>query len=322
MPSLSELWVLAEAGLGPGLLSYFTRASVRAAAGIAEWPPESSFDDQAVRRWLFRVLDLPPRMRDLLSKTPGITTFVPVTAGAAVEMGFRHPIALEACPVFAPDGLVLFRGRGLLPLEIDRVPVLADVRALSRATLHEQDPHAGRGAQTALSVAAPVRLLPDLAPPTTVSAILVPPAELPLLRRLAYLASAELISTTRFALTDAGAFVLRDAGVEGLPLGVFYRKIHASIYVPSGHRVVPPVPPDVLFESLGAPQNKLVFFRPDGSAWGVPREAFVALETALVEGQRWAPLTPLEMEDAFSTEVPTVWFEPLGIRPLKGLEEA
>jgi hypothetical protein len=322
IPTLDELWVLADAGLGPALLSYFTRGNVDAAAGIAEWPPESSFDDQAVRRWLFRVKDLPKRMRELLSRTPGITSFVPVTAGAAVQVGYRHPIALEACPVFNPEGLVLLRGKGLPPLEIDRVPVLADVRTLQRAQVHEHGPHPGRGATTAPALGAPVRLLPDLAPPGAVAAILVPVEELPLLRRLAYLATAETIATTRFALTDAGAFVLRDGGIEGLPLGAFFRKVHPSIYVPAGHRIVPPVPNEVLFRALGAPQDRLIFFRTDGSAWAVPTQAFVPLESALIQGQRWAPLGAVEIETAFDTEVATVWLEPLGFRPLKGLEEA
>jgi hypothetical protein len=322
VPPLHELWVLADAGLGPALLSYFTRANVNASAGIAEWPPDSSFDDHAVRRWLFKVNDLPARIRPLLSSTPGITTFVPVTAGAAVEVGFRHPIALEACPVFSNEGLVLLRGRGQPPLEIERVPVLADVRTLGRAQLHEQSPAAGRGADTAPALGAPVRLMPDLTPPGTVAAILVPREELPLLRRLAYIATAETIRSTRFALTEVGAFVLSDSGIEGLPLGSFFKRIHSAIFVPSGHRIVPPVPPEVLFQALGAPEDRFVFFRTDGSAWAVPKSAFVPLETALVQGQRWAPLNAMEMENAFETELPTVWLEPLGFRPLKGIGES
>jgi hypothetical protein len=321
VPSLHQLWVLADAGLGPQLLAYFTRNNVNASVGIAEWPPESSFDDQAVRRWLFQVNDLPPRMRALLSSTPGITTFAPVTAGAAVEVGFRHPIALEACPVFDKEGLVLLRGRGQPPLEIARVPVLADVRTLGRAQIHEQEPRMGQGS-AAPALGAPVRLMPDLAPPGTVSAILVPTEELPLLRRLAYLASSDTIRSTRFALTEVGAFVLSDAGIEGMPLGAFFKKVHPAIYVPAGHRIVPPVPPDVLFQALGAPENRLVFFRTDGTAWAVPSNAFVPLENALVQGQRWAPLTGAELESAFDTELPTVWLEPLGFRPLKGIGDS
>ena len=41
---------------------------------------------------LFRVTDLPARMLALVSRTPGILAFSPVTAGAAVELGYRHPI--------------------------------------------------------------------------------------------------------------------------------------------------------------------------------------------------------------------------------------
>src|SRR3954468_13203185 len=63
-------WLCAEAGLGPALIHYFVRSSVEAEVGIAEWPPESSFDDAPIRRYLFRVASVPERMTQLLSRTP------------------------------------------------------------------------------------------------------------------------------------------------------------------------------------------------------------------------------------------------------------
>ena len=75
--------------------------------GVAEWPPESAFDDGPVRRWILRIPELPGRMRPLMHATPGVTCFVPVGPGVAVEAGYRHPVELRACPVFDPGGLVL-----------------------------------------------------------------------------------------------------------------------------------------------------------------------------------------------------------------------
>src|SRR5262249_31505662 len=92
------LFILAEPGLGPMLLHYLVRSRVEASCGIAEWPPETSFDEAPRKRWLFRIPDLPARMRPTIEKTPGLTSFSPVCPGAAVERTFRHPVSLRACP--------------------------------------------------------------------------------------------------------------------------------------------------------------------------------------------------------------------------------
>jgi FtsH ternary system domain X7 len=312
------LFVLAEAGLGPSLLGYFTRSAVSAAAGICEWPPESSFDTEPVRRWLFRVENLPQRMLPLLMRTPGISAFAPVTPGAAVELGYRHPISLAAVPVFAESSLTLFRGRGEPALELPSLPALGDVRALGRAEVSDVAAQTGRPGTAPPNLGVPLKLAPDVGPPTTVAAILVAAEDLPMLRRLAYALGADVIGTTRFAATDFGVFLLRDAGIEALPVGTFYRRIHPNVFVPAGWRVVPQVPPDVVFQSLGAPADRAVFFWPNGQAAALPLDAFVPLETALCEGHSWAPVAVEQIENVFAEEVPTVWLESLGISPLKG----
>jgi len=318
VPGFHDLWVLAEEGLGPSLLGYFTRSGANARTGVAEWPPESSFDDQAVRRFLFQVRDLPPRMMPLLTRTPGISTFGTVAPGVAVEVGYRHPIALEACPGFAPDGLVLFRGRGERALALDKVPALADVRSLASASVSSMGAHLGKSKNDAPGIGVALRLAPDYSPPTTVAAILVPSEELPMLRRLAYVLSAGVIQSTRMAMTDFGAFLLREQGLDALPIGTFFRRIHPNVYVPSGWRVVPEVPDDVVFQALGSPSDRLVFFWPNGSAGALPSSQLIPLEEALLEGHSWAPLQVQQIENPFADQIPTVWLEPLGINPLKG----
>ncbi|MBK7580374.1 MAG: hypothetical protein IPI67_09240 [Myxococcales bacterium] len=314
-----ELWILAEPGLGPSLLGYFTRSNVGARAGVAEWPPESSLDAEPRLRWLFHVTDLPRRMLPLLLRTPGLSAFAPVAPGAAVELAWRHPIQLEACPVFHEQGLVLFRGQGLPALQLPTLPALAQVSSLSRTRVNDLVAETGRALSQAPNVGVALKLATDFAPPTTVRAILVPTEELPLLRHLSYALGAEIIRTTRIAITQFGAFVMRDEGVEALPLGTFFRRIHPNIYVPSGYAVVPRVPPEVVFQSLGAPGDRAVFFWPDGSAAALLLTAFVPLETALVEGHSWAPVAVTELENVFAEEVPTVWLDALGISPLRGV---
>jgi len=106
--------------------------------GIAEWPPESSFDEGPVTRYLFRVPSVPARMVPLLTSTPGLGVFLPVTPGAAVEVGYHHPVNLRACPVFNEAGLVLFRGGGRDVLELSRMPALGDVSAFARVELRKE----------------------------------------------------------------------------------------------------------------------------------------------------------------------------------------
>jgi hypothetical protein len=52
---------------------------------------------------------------------------------------------------------------------------------------------------------------------------------------------------------------------------------------------------------------------------GVPGDAFVSLETALLEAQDWAPLTGLStgLTAALSTELPEIFLSGTGIRPLR-----
>lgn len=249
------LWLLSEPGVGPSLLGYLARSRVGARVGIVEWPPETSFDEAPVRRFLFSVEELPVRMRGPLAATPGISAFLSASPGVAVESGFRHPITLRSCPVFDERGLVLFRGRGQPPLEIDKLPVLADVRSLGRA---EQQPEGlaaippGTGSATAPEVRLHPKLVPALGPPGRVQATLVGNDELPLLRRLVYALGADAIRSIRIAVTGIGAFLLREQGLEVLPLGTFFRREHPSIFVASGYDVAPRVRPDMLFAALGS----------------------------------------------------------------------
>lgn len=319
------LWVLAEQGLGPSVLSYLVRSAVSAQAAVAEWPPATSFDDAPVRRWLFRVEELPRRMWPLFRSVPGVTVFRPVAQGVAVEQGYRHPVQLRACPVFEPKGLLFIRGGAAAPLELERVPAMGDVRSLARVGLADEEtssPLLAPGAATAPEIRVPLRLVPGRAPPSDVGAALVPTGELELLRRLVYALGADAVRSTRFAVTEIGAFLIRERGMEAVPLGQFYRRVHPSVFVPSGLDLVPSVDSEVLFSALGRPADKVVFFRPDSSAIAVDESAFVSLEHAIVDATSWAPLPAETLEPLLNTETPTAWFSPLGMRPLKGATQA
>ncbi len=313
-------WISAEHGLGPALIAYFLRSSVDAEVGLAEWPPSSSFDDGPVRRYIFRVPEIPARMMPLLTRTPGLAVFNPAGEGVGVEVGFRHPVNLRACPVFPTTGLVLFRGRGLDALELPRLPALGAVQGFARVELRDESTLSRITAtQTGVppNVALALRLLPSTDPWRGVTASWVHPDEMLLLRRMAYVLGPETLRRATVAFTQAGAFLRHPGGIESIPVGEFFREVHPGLFIPAGYDPLPAVSPEVLYRALGAPSGQVLFIGRDGRVVGVPGSAFVPLETALLEAQSWAPLAAEPLEAALATNVPELMLESPGFRPLR-----
>ncbi len=315
-------WIVAEKGLGPALIGYFIRSNVEADVGLGEWPPESGFEDSPTQRYLFRVSEVPERMMPLLTRTPGLGVFAPVADGVGVELGFRHPVNLRACPVFAKEGLVLFRGHED-PLELGKLPVLGSVSAFARVEL------VGEGGAVAIcgvdagvptGIALALRMVPSSDPWRGVTATWVQPSELTLLRRLAYFLGPETLRRATVAFTERGAFVRHPSGIESVPIGEFFREVHPGLYIPAGYDPLPAVSPDVLYRSLGAPAGQVLFIGREGGVLGVPAEAFVSLESALLEAQTWAPLHAGAVEPALATEIPELQLESPGLLPLRDLD--
>jgi len=310
-------WISAEAGLGPALIQYLVRSRVEAEVALAEWPPASEFDPAPLRRHLFKLESVPERMAPLLATTPGIGVFVPAGPGAAVELGYRHPINLRACPVFPPEGLVLLRGRGLPAIVLDKLPSLGPVSAFARVQWQQADPPAGKAVAAARSVDVPLRLALDTKPWRHITATMVPRERLGLLRQLSYRLSRKALEQTTIAFTPEGAVVQREQGVEGIPVGDFFQQVHPSIFVSAGYAAVPDVSPEVLFHALGSPASELVFLRSDGRRVGIAKSAFVALEQALLEAQTWTGLATENVAPALSAALPQVTLESPGFRPLR-----
>jgi hypothetical protein len=309
--------LVAEQGLGPALIHYFVRSRVEGEVAVAEWPPSSAFDEGAVRRYIMRIPDLPLRMRSLTTKTPGITTFLPVSPGACVEIGYRHPVNLRACPVFDPAGLVLIRGRGDDPLVLEKTPQMGDLRAFARVELREADTEAkAQGTGRPELVRVPLRVMPSAAPWKNVTAAWLKPEETPLLRRIAYVLPRQTVTRTSIAVTTRGAFIRCPTGIEAIPLGTFFVELHAGLFVPAGYEVTPAVSPDVLFQALGSPAGQVLFITPDARAVAVAEEAFVPLETSLLEAKPWEPIVAEAIEKALDEKPLDLRLEPLGLFPL------
>ena len=314
--------VVAEQGLGPALVHYFVRSRVDGEVGVAEWPPESAFDDAPVRRWIFRIPELPPRMRALIHGTPGITSFVPAGPGVAVEAGHRHPVELRACPLFDPAGLVLVRGRGEEPWTLPRLPPMGAVTAFARVEMRTSGAETSTASGTAQPevVRVPLRVSPSTGPWKNVTATWIEPAQVPLLRRLAYALPNATIAQARVAMTTRGAFVRSSAGIEAIPLGTFYVEVHPNLYVPAGHDVTPAVAPEVLARALGAPASQVLFLGTDARALAVDEAAFAPMETALLEAPPWEPLVAEAIERGLEEATLDLKVTPIGLLPLRGVD--
>ncbi|AKU99313.1 hypothetical protein AKJ09_05977 [Labilithrix luteola] len=308
--------IVAEQGLGPALIHYFVRSRVEGEVAVGEWPPESAFDEGPTRRYILRIPDLPQRMRPLMAKTPGITTFLPAGPGVAVEMGYRHPVSLRACPVFDPNGLVLLRGRGDEAWSLDRTPQMGDLRAFARVELRTTeglDEIKAEGTHLPDPVRVPLRIVPSPAPFRNVTATWIEPAQLSLLRRIAYALPHQTILRTQIAVTPKGAFLRSSAGIEAVPLGTFFVEIHPGLYIPAGYDVTPAVAPEVLYRALGASPSQILFIDTNAWAMAVEESAFSPLETAMLEAQSWEPLVAESIERALEEAPIDLKLEPLGV---------
>lgn len=314
-------YVVAERGLGPALIHYFVRSKVDAEVGVVEWPPESAFDETAVQRYLFRVPDLPMRMRPLLYNTPGLTTFLPAGPGIAVEVGHRHPVSLRACPIFPATGLVLIRGEGKEPWNVTELPAMGDIRAFARVELRQEGEveRAMTGTGTISTVRVPLRVVPSTAPWRNIVASWLTPAEIPMLRKLAYALPTRTIAGTRIAITSRGAFLKCPTGIEGIPLGTLFYEIHPQLFIPAGFDVTPAIAPDVLYRALGASSEFSLFVTPDARSISVEERGFSPFENAIIEARPFEPLMSDAIERALTAEPITLQVEGLGLLPLRGV---
>jgi hypothetical protein len=333
------LLLVARRGLGPLVAEYLHRArrpprgagagaepALRVAAAACETPAGGAFE--APRSfWLFRVEGAPPRMRGLLTQTPGLEPYVPLTDNVAVAAGYRHPIALEACRGFLPsDRLTLFSARGAGVIEIVPAPIFTAVEDVVRLrTLDTRD--AERVTASAAGrpeVAVPLRLEASAEGRHRPVAALVPWARVPWLRRLCYALPAAALRGYRVAVVDRGVLVLAGNVLEGVPFGTLLETAAPDVLVPLGTRLRPAAAPELIAERLGASGGALVVFPALGaSPFRVPAELVEPLDrralsvmgtpedAASAGGLVAAPpsVEPVEIEN-----------EPLGPMPLWGLE--
>jgi hypothetical protein len=318
----SRLWATSELGVGHALVSYLFRWRVRARVALAEWPAQSAFEDVPTRLHVFEIDDAPPRIVKLLQALPGVHVFEPLGATFGVELGFRHPIALESCgSLFAGSGLTLFRGDGRVTI-VDPVPPFVPVRSLVRTNLQVESAgrvaHGGPLADAMGAVTLDLRLASTTAPWRKVVATVVPREQREWLARLLYVLPQRTLDSLRIALTADAFYLLDPAGIEGVPLGRFYGEVAQRIYVPAGMTLVPAIAPSVLEELVRDRAGGHVFFEPDAPAPRVvPHEAFGPISRRALR-QVAGQVVHADAPDRVDPPLPTLQYGPAARFPLWG----
>ncbi|HTA20560.1 MAG TPA: hypothetical protein VK989_14810 [Polyangia bacterium] len=332
-PGDGPVLLVARRGLGPLVAEYLQRArttaaavpAMRASVALCETAPGGAFR-RARAFWLFRVESAPARLRGLLTRTPGLDPYVPVTEHVAVAAGHRHPIALESCrSSFPTDRLTLFSARDGV-IEIAPRPVFTAVEDVVRirppaAQEVERAPARDAGRP---EVSVPLRLEPSSDARRPAVGALVPWERVPWLRRLCYALPTSALHGYRVAVLERGVLVLASGALEGLPFGLLLAAAApgVDVLVPLGTRLRPAVSPELLAERLGAQGGTLVVF----PALGAPP---FRVEAALVEPldhRALAGLPSPTSEVGVSRTVESasaaveIENEPLGPMPLWGLD--
>ena len=319
-------YITARRGLGTVVAGYLYRAAatsgLRASAALCESATASVFVPGSAF-WLFRVENVPPRMEGVLSQTPGLDRYVPVTENVAVAAGYRHPIHLASCRACFPgDRLHLFSVRGVT--EVVPLPTLAAIEDVIRIRSPAAEPARSGTASPAVrpDLAVTLRLEPSGRPPGRPVAALVPWAQVPWLQRLLYALPPTALQAYRVVLLERGVLIRAGDALEGFPFGTLLDLAAPDVLVPIGMRIRPAVSPTLLSERLGAVGGMMVLFPGrTGQPIRIPPEAITPLEPRILATleSASADVRPKAAGDEPWADRVEIENEPLGPMPLWGL---
>jgi hypothetical protein len=318
-------YVTARRGLGARLCQYLCRVGVDARAAQCEPAAESAFGLHT-GFWLFRIEDLPTRLCGLMSETPGLALYRPVTHGVAVAAGYRHPVNLAACRVLFPeDRLLLLAPRPTGATQLDPTPALADIADLLPVPVFSAGEPSALSARPAQAKRLDVPLRLVFAPEVRAraKAAYLSWSQVGWLRRLCQALPPSALRGHQVALLDDVVLVVASDELVALPFGKLLGQAAPGVLVPAGMRLAPALDPEALARALGTGENSLlVFVSANEAPLRIPAAAMQPLDRRIlaemtVEARSLAARShPVaEREEAVEIEI-----DPLGPFPLWGLE--
>jgi len=295
-PELCGLKDMALCLVAPGLvertLAYLWRQEVPMAGDYVH------LEDDRRASLLLRLRHPRPRLLEVLYGTPGIELLAPVSVRAAVEIGYRHPIALSSASSCLPgEEMFLFRGRVGRVERLPGPPRFIDGRHLVQSTgtrivrevtqLREADlrplkvelqmrpsshPREPRGAWVAWSQLGMLRHLVYIIPPAALAAARVVPLE----EGVVVLTSSQLGARSPVAAAGLGAGAI-------VPLGRRLGEVAPGVLVPDGYELWPRIRAPLMRELLGlGAEDHALFLSPSADPIRVRPEQLLPLDAALV----------------------------------------
>lgn len=260
-----EAIIAVRPGLSRAVQGYLYRNGVPTGVALAEGATTSSFDEGPRHTYLYRTSDLPERIAELMTATPGVELFVPVGPNVATEYGYRHPIHLPSClSIFATGGLHLFCGSRDTVDVVDPVPVFSDIRNLTRINVDFEKnprPHATREASIS-TIKVPLRLVPTNEPWRRIRGVSIQWERSEWLQHLVYMLPPELLRDTRIHVSKERIVLLGEIGVEAIPLGTLLCNVGDSLLVAAGYGFLPHVNSELLADLVGLEPGELCVFEP------------------------------------------------------------
>jgi hypothetical protein len=285
----------------------------------------SKLEPEPVRRWLFRIPVLSPRIVGLLTRTPGVQLSFEEAPGVSVEFGYRHPLSLSACALFDPEGLTLFlgpterSGASNSPFVVEQLPVLANLHDLFQPRTEDLAvvPADSATLMPPTPIGVPLRVAVSTGAAARPRAARLVGAELEQLRRLAYVLGRDAVRTTRVAMTEWGLFLVAAPDAGFLVLGELFFSPHPRLFLPMGCRFMPQVAPELVLTALGGDDGTLYFFERDQRVVGLKESGFVTLEHALLQPTVWVPTEASEFAQQLDIQLPNLGLGRLPLRPLE-----
>ena len=246
---------------------------------------------------LLRLRHPPGRILDVLRPIPGVELLVPVSARAAVELGWTHPIHLASASSCLPgDEMYLFRGRARRVERIDGAPRFVDGRYLVETEVSlrdaefEVDPVEMRETGT-LRVDLHLRRTSITRDPR---AALIEWQDLELLRRMVYLVPPSALAAARLVPLGDGLLILASGARMGrdgrslsvgtlLPLGRRFAEIAPGVLVPDGFELWPRLRPQLIRELLGLEgEDRAIFLGPRRDPLRIAEDRMMSLDSAAI----------------------------------------
>lgn len=307
---------LVAPGLTERVLAYLWRLEVPMAGYYVH------LDDDRRASLLLRLRQPRSRVLDVLHGTPGVELLAPVSSRAAVEVGYRHPIALaSASSCFPGEEMFLFRGRVGRVERLEGPPRFVDGRHLVESTGTASLREVGQLRDAELDqLRVEVRMRASSLPREP-RAALIAWEQVGLLRHLVYLIPPSALAASRVVPLAEGVLVLAastigartPASAAGLgagaiiPLGRRLGEVAPGVLVPDGQELWPRIRPPLLRQLLGlGPEDHAVFLSAGADPIRVLPEQLLPLDAAL--------LARLSLQDASALAPEVEALEPGAIR--------